>query len=114
MKHVSIVVGIVLLVLVLLLAGSAGMMALDGFGMGPGMMSGYGFSPVGGILSAIFWGLVICGTALFAAWLARNNEHIRLHADPGELPLSILKARYAKGEITKEQFESVKRDLGET
>ena len=127
MRNVSIVVGIVLLVLVLLLAGSAGMMALGGLGMGPGMMggyggygafpgmmNGYGFSPVGGILSAILWGLVICGIALFAAWLARNNEHFRLHTGPGELPLSILKARYAKGEITKEQFESVKHDLGET
>jgi putative membrane protein len=124
MRSVSIVVGIVLLVLVLLLAGSAGMMALGRFGMGqgmmggygtyPGMMNGYEFSPVGGILSAILWGLVICGVALFAAWIARNNEHFRLHAGPGELPLSILKARYAKGEITKEQFDSVKRDLGET
>jgi putative membrane protein len=123
MKSAIIVIGIVLLVLVLLLAGGIGMMGLGGFGMGPGMMgsyggggmmSGYGFSPVGGILTAIFWGLVICGIALAAAWLAHNNEHIGLHAGPGESPLHILRTRYAKGEITKEQYETIKRDLGES
>ncbi len=28
-----------------------------------------------------------------------------------ETPLEILKARYARGEITKQQFEDIKRDL---
>lgn len=30
---------------------------------------------------------------------------------PGEDPIAIVKARYAKGEITKEQFEQFKKDL---
>ena len=30
----------------------------------------------------------------------------------GQTPLDIVKARYAKGEITKEQFDEMKRDLG--
>ena len=123
MKNAIIVFGIAFLVLVLLLAGGAGMMGLGRFGMGPGMMgsypgngmmSGYGFSPVGGILTALFWGVAICGIALFAAWLARNNDYFRLHAGSRESPIHILKTRYARGEITKEQFETIKRDLGES
>ncbi len=31
-----------------------------------------------------------------------------------ESPLDALKRRYARGEITKEQFEEMKRTLGET
>jgi len=31
--------------------------------------------------------------------------------DRNELPLDILKKRYASGEISKEQFEEIKKDL---
>ena len=39
---------------------------------------------------------------------AGSKDYGQLH---GETPLDILKRRYAAGEITKEQFESMKKDL---
>jgi len=52
------------------------------------------------------------GVVLLVVWLARNAGRTALGASAGEAPLDILKARYAKGEITKEQLDAIKRDLG--
>ena len=127
MKNVGTVLVIVLVVvLVLLLLGGAGMMGFGGFGMGGmmggyggygGMMGGYGaqgfgFNPIGTIVSLVFWALIIGGIVLLVVWLARNAGRTALGASAGDAPLDILKARYAKGEITKEQFDAIKRDLG--
>ncbi len=109
-------VGVVVLVvlLVLVLFGGFGMMGLGGFGMmGRGMMGGYGYSgwnPLGAILSFMSWALIIGGVALLGVWLARNAKGAAVAG--GQSPLDILQTRYAKGEITKEQFEQMKRDLG--
>ncbi len=125
MKNVGTILGIILVVvLVVLLLGGAGMMGFGGFGMGGmmggyggngGMMGGYGgygFNPIGAILSLVFWALIIGGIVLLVVWLARNAGRTALGASPTDAPLDILKARYAKGEITKEQFDAIKRDLG--
>lgn len=124
MKNTGWVLGIVLVVvLVLFLLGGMGMMGFGGFGMMGsgmmggyggygGMMSGYGFNPLGAIMMFVFWTLIIGGVVLLVVWLARNAGRTTLGASSGESPLDILKARYAKGEITKEQFDAIKRDLG--
>jgi putative membrane protein len=122
MKNAGTTIGIVLLVvLVLLLLGGAGMMGFGGMGMGPGMMggyggyggmmTGYGFNPMGVILSLVLWALIISGIVLLVVWLARNANRGPSFIGSGESPLDILKKRYAKGEVTKEQFDAVKRDL---
>jgi putative membrane protein len=63
----------------------------------------------------IFW-LAIIGLII---WLIINSSR-RSHYNQNqyfpqspqkETPLDILKKRYAKGEITKEQFDQMKKDL---
>ncbi len=127
MNNTGTVVGIILVVvLVVLLLGGAGMM---GFGMmGPGMMGGYGgmggmmggfgaqgfgFSPLGAILSLVFWALIIVGVVLLVVWLVRNSGRTGLSAPSGDPALEILKSRYAKGELTKDQFEEMRRTLAQ-
>ncbi len=66
---------------------------------------GMGF---GWIFMIIFWVLVILGVVyLVQAKAGKSSEH-------KETPLDILKKRYAKGEITKEEFERMKDDLSKS
>lgn len=128
MKNIGTIVATVLIViLVVLLLGGAGMMGFGGFGMMGGlggrggmmsgyngyggMMSGYGFNPFGTIISLVVWVLVIGGIVWLVVWLARNANRTTTSSS-SESPLDILKARYARGEITKEQFETIKHDIG--
>ena len=90
---------------------------MGGGGMGPWMMSGFGFPLIGGIVMFLFWALIIGGIVWLVAWLARGGAQSASSAltntsTANQTPLDIVKARYAKGEITKEQFEDMKRDLG--
>ncbi len=105
-----IVVAIAVVVLLFGLLGG-GMMGFGG--MWPGMMGGYygpGFG-MGGVLMMLFWVLIVVGVVLLVAWLARQAGVSS--AGPGQesTALEILKRRYARGEITKEQFEQMRRDL---
>lgn len=66
---------------------------------------GFGF---GWIFMLVFWGLIIWG--IFA--LVRGVGGHGSHKEHGEkTPLDILKERYAKGEINKEEFDAKKKDL---
>lgn len=108
----TVIVIVLVVVLVLFLLGGVGMMGFGGFGMGPGMMGGYGYgyNPLGMILSLVSWALIIGGIVLLVVWFVRNAG--KAIGPSSQTPLDILKARHAKGEITKEQFDSIKRDLG--
>jgi len=41
-----------------------------------------------------------------------NGQNLVKH-EARETPLEILKKRYAKGEISKEEYDRIKKDLGE-
>ncbi len=77
------------------------------FGMPYGMMDGYGMGYGFGILGPIFWILVIIGLVLLIKYLWESGGAKREQ----ESALEILKKRYARGEISKEEFEEKKKDL---
>lgn len=58
------------------------------------------------------WGmwLIPLLTILVIYFLIKNNPRTR-SGQSSESPMEILKKRYAKGEITKEQFEEMKKDI---
>jgi putative membrane protein len=55
----------------------------------------------------VFWGVVIVGLVLGIRWLVSQG---RGPAD--DSALAILRERYARGEIGREEFEAKRRDLG--
>lgn len=58
-----------------------------------------------------FWLLVLLGLALVVRWLWRAGSRIGAVPPLEESAMEILKKRYARGEIGKEEFEAKKRDL---
>lgn len=85
-----------------------------GWGMvGPGMMGGWwGFPFMGPIFGLVFVALIIGGVIWFVQTLARSGPQSASGSRMAESPMEISKRRYASGEITKEQFEEIKRTLG--
>lgn len=81
--------------------------------MGWGHMTGYGGGFFGWFYMLIFWAVIILGIVLLAMWLLKQSRGGRPGTDDGESPLDILKKRYAKGEIDKEEFEEKKKTLSE-
>ncbi len=79
--------------------------------MGPGMMNwGYGMGWGGMIIMAVFWISVIAGIIFLIRWVVLSTD--RRHETKAEdSALEILRKRYAKGEINKEEFEEKKKDL---
>ncbi len=79
---------------------------MNGFGGGIGFGMGFGW---------IFW-LIIIGVAIWAVVRLTSHSSTQ-HTILGgstvsqETPLDILKKRYARGEITEDEFKEMKRNL---
>jgi putative membrane protein len=81
------------------------------------MMYGYGtmygngmMSPLMWLFMIILWGFAVVGLICAFRWLFNRSRNGDVKALP-ETPLDILKKRYASGEINKEDFERMKKEL---
>ena len=81
-----------------------------GYEWGGGMHPMWGVWGMWGIgmmfFMLLFWGLVIVGVVLGIRWLISQGKESR-----SDSALEILRQRYARGEINKEEFEARKKDL---
>lgn len=91
---------------------------VERYGWGPHMM-GWGGGWFGMIFGPIFMilvlALLIAVAVLLVRWLGGPWQAAAPHQplSPGRTPLDILKERFARGEIDKEEFEERRRILGE-
>lgn len=76
-----------------------------GGGWGHMMYYGYG----GGFM----WLLFIVVAVVLVYLLIQNTKHKKGLDSSGETPIDILKKRYARGELTKDEFDRMKKDLSE-
>ncbi len=73
----------------------------------------WGVMIFGPIMMIVFIAVVVVVVVLLVRWLGGPGHGGALHSPPGKAPLDILKERFAKGEIDKEEFEERRRVLGE-
>ncbi len=81
--------------------------------MWPNMMGGFfGGGFIWMIFIFIFGAAVIVGIILLIVWLVRKTSGSYPDSITGDKSsLEILKARYARGNITKKEFENIKKDI---
>ena len=79
-----------------------------------GMMQNFGGGWFSFITSLVFtfllWLLIIGGIIMLVRWLIRGGKDGRMNNGDGSA-MRILKERYAKGEISREEFEEKKKNI---
>ena len=78
---------------------------------GFGSMSGFnGMGWFGGFGMILFWIVLIAAVVILIRFLSKSNLSGRQNVN-NDRPLEILKRRYAAGEITRSEYEQMKRAL---
>lgn len=78
-----------------------------------GQSFGWGWMLFGGLMMILFWGGLIALIVLAVRGLTGPGSATTTPtpANPSNSALGILKERYVLGEITKEEYEDMRRDL---
>lgn len=69
-----------------------------------GMWGSWGLGMM--LIGLVFWGLVVVGIVVGIRWLVGQGRESR-----PDSALEVLRQRYARGEIDRDEFEAKKRDL---
>ncbi len=76
------------------------------------MMGDWGMGWFGMIFMLLFWVLVIAGIVFLIRSLVQSKGgRDRSDVGTGSQAMDILKQRYARGEISKDEFESMKKEI---
>ena len=75
------------------------------------MMGGWGMGWFGMIFMLAFSVLVLAGLVFLIKWLIQAAKSEKDVPSGSYKAIDTLKERYARGEINKEEFEKIKRDL---
>ncbi len=81
-------------------------------GGGWGMMGGFGWWWFMPIFMILFWVLVIWAVVALVRGVSRPSDSDSGSSRP-DSALEVLKRRYARGDISREEYEEKKRDLTE-
>jgi putative membrane protein len=80
------------------------------------MMMGYGWGGWGGAFWMIGGLLLLIGVIVLVVWavmtLSRGGGHTPTQEPPRPTPNDILRERFARGEISEQEFEQAKKVLG--
>jgi len=70
---------------------------------------GFGMGFIGWVFMILFWALILLGIGALTKRISSTTTGTS--GSSPERPLDILKKRYARGEIDRDEFEQKKRDL---
>ena len=80
---------------------------------GGGMMNGFGFGGMG-LIGLIFNLAIVIGIVILIVWAVKRFTSGTTNLNQtsgGQTPREILQVRYARGEITRDQYQQILQDL---
>jgi len=78
-------------------------------------MMGFGMMGAFGLISVIFSMAIIAGIVVLIVWAVKrftDGSANPKQASDGRSPREILQSRYARGEITRDQYQQMLQDVG--